>query len=479
MADALELSDIQGLVAGGYGKLRSARYLALAIDAPAQAKPWLSSLADAVTPAQERPGETSVQLALTAPGLQALGLPCEALSSFSAEFVEGMVTPHRSRLLGDLEEHAPETWAWGGPRGERVDAMLLLYASDDGALSALTERHRSELTAAGLRVVTTLDTFDIGDFEHFGFRDGVSQPPVEGLAKNGAQTGAVRAGEFVLGYGNEYGGYTDRPLIDVGADPRGILPRDRQGSGRADLGANGSYLAFRQLGQDVPRFWRYLDVATRRPDGSSDPAARTALGAKMVGRWPSGAPLVRSPERDDPKLAQENDFGYFHMDPLGKRCPFGAHIRRSAPRDSLDPRPGTAESVAVSNRHRLLRRGREYGSPLSVEEALAEEAPETADDERGLHFICLNGNLARQFEFVQHTWVNDRHFNGLYDDVDPIGAHMTPAGSTFTVPADPVRRRATNVPSFLSVKGGAYFFLPGIRAIRYLATLYQPVPAHD
>jgi len=106
-----------------------------------------------------------------------------------------------------------------------------------------------------------------------------------------------------------------------------------------------------------------------------------------------------------------------------------------------------------------------------VEEALADDPPPAAREERGLHFLCLNANLARQFEFVQHTWVNDRHFNGLYEDVDPIAAHLTPPGSVFTVPADPVRRRVTDVPSFISVRGGAYFFLPGLRAIRYLAAL--------
>ncbi len=471
MADTLELSDIQGLFGRGYGNLTSARFLVLAIDDPEAARVWLGSLSEVVTSAQERPGQTSVQLAFTSSGLRAVGLPPDALDGFSVPFVEGMVTPHRSRTLGDLDGHAPEGWAWGGPQTECVDAILLLYASDAEALSRLTEDHRQDLTARGLRVLLELETFEIGDFEHFGFRDGISQPPVEGLSQARPETAIVRAGEFVLGYRNGYGLYTDRPLIDPAVDPRGILPRDRAGSGRADLGRNGTYLAFRQLSQDVQGFWRYLDGATKAADGASDPTSRTALAAKMVGRWPSGAPLVLSPERDDPALAKENRFGYFHMDRYGQKCPFGAHIRRAAPRDSLDPSPGSPESLAVANLHRLLRRGREYGPPLTLEEALAEEAPAAAAQERGLHFICLNGNLARQFEFVQHTWVNDRHFNGLYDDVDPIGAHLTPEDSTYTVPAEPVRTRVKEVPSFISVRGGAYFFLPGIRAIHYLATL--------
>jgi len=471
LADALELSDIQGLVARGYNNLPWARFLMLGVEDSAAARTWLRRLSGAIVSAQDRPDETSVQVAFTSSGLGALGLPAEVIAAFSAQFAEGMVTEHRSRVLGDLDEHAPEGWAWGGPRTDRVDALVLLYARDEDTLSTLCDRHVQELSASGMSVVAELDTFDIGDLEHFGFRDGISQPLIEGFSKAQPQATTVRAGEFVLGYRNEYGLYTDRPLIDPLADPHRILPRDPAGSGRPDLGANGSYLAFRQLGQDVPGFWRYVDQAARAADGSGDADSRTLLAAKMVGRWPSGAPLVLSPDRDDPALADANDFGYFHADGFGRRCPMGAHIRRAFPRDSLEPGPGSAESVAVANRHRLLRRGREYGSPLSVEEALADDPPPAAREERGLHFLCLNANLARQFEFVQHTWVNDRHFNGLYEDVDPIAAHLTPPGSVFTVPADPVRRRVTDVPSFISVRGGAYFFLPGLRAIRYLAAL--------
>ena len=91
----------------------------------------------------------------------------------------------------------------------------------------------------------------------------------------------------------------------------------------------------------MPGFWRFLDGVTRRPDGTSDPQARLRLAAKMVGRWPSGAPLTLAPDADDPSLAGANDFGYHELDPRGARCPVGSHIRRSHPRDSLDPRPGT------------------------------------------------------------------------------------------------------------------------------------------
>src|SRR5262249_56060574 len=96
---------------------------------------------------------------------------------------------------------------------------------------------------------------------------------------------------------------------------------DPAGSGAADLGRDGCYLVLRQLEQDVGAFWEYAAEATRRPDGSYDPQARTALAAKMVGRWPSGAPLIKAPDNDDPRLRDDNDFGYHHTDPDGLACP--------------------------------------------------------------------------------------------------------------------------------------------------------------
>ena len=209
-------------------------------------------------------------------------------------------------------------------------------------------------------------------------------------------------------------------------------------------------------------FWRFIDASVPHP------AERTRLAAKMVGRWPGGAALALAPDRDDPALSEANEFGYFHEDPLGVRCPVGAHIRRTNPRDSLDPGPGTEKSLAINRRHRLLRRGREYGQALSADAALTESlAP---DEARGLHFICLNGNIARQFEFVQNTWLNNPKFAGLYDDSDPLVGQSAPYGGTFTMPSESVRARINGMPRFVRVRGGAYFFLPGLNALRHLAS---------
>jgi deferrochelatase/peroxidase EfeB len=148
-------------------------------------------------------------------------------------------------------------------------------------------------------------------------------------------------------------------------------------------------------------------------------------------------------------------------------CPLGAHIRRANPRDSLDPQPGTSASLDVNGLHRLIRRGRGYGPG----------AGDGAGQATGIYFICLAASLSRQFEFVQHTWLNNPTFNGLYDDTDPLTGSRDGGGGAFTAPARPVRRRYRGLPQFVRTRGGAYFFLPGISALRYLAQLPGPVPS--
>jgi Dyp-type peroxidase family len=441
-----ELADVQGLVARGYGELTAATFLLARIEDGGAARYWLAALTDLVAAADRRPEGRAVHVAFTSDGLRKLGLSDGAVSLFANEFVDGMVGPHRSRTLGDVGSDAPEHWDWGGP-AEPVDLVLLLYATDNTELTSLLEEPAVGFPR-GVQLVRRLGTSDLRGREPFGFRDGISQPFVEGLSKQGPQAVTVKFGEFVLGYPNEYGRFSEQQLLDAAPE----------------IGRNGSYLVLRQLRQDVRGFWRYLDVAA-----GSDPEQRLRLAAKLVGRWPGGASLSLSPDRDDPELAVENDFGYHHRDRHGTGCPIGAHVRRTNPRDSLDPKPGSDKSLAVNRRHRLLRRGREYGKQLSPEEALGDPVP--GEEERGLHFVCLNASIARQFEFVQGNWLNDPKFDGLYDDSDPITAPSKPYGGTFTIPTDGVRERLTEVPRFVSVRGGAYFFLPGLAALRALASI--------
>jgi Dyp-type peroxidase family len=447
-----ELADVQGLVARGYAELTAATFLLGRIEDGAAARRWLAGIAELVTAADRRPDGRAVHVAFTHEGLRRLGVTEDALALFSNEFVDGMATPQRSRTLGDVGPDAPENWDWGGP-AEPVDLALLLYATGNAELAALRAEHALTFSP-GLRLVRALGTSDLRGREPFGFRDGISQPFIDGLSKKGPRSATLRFGEFVLGYPNEYGRFTEQQLLDEAGE----------------VGRNGTYLVFRQLRQDVRGFWRFLDAAARRTDGTSDPERRLRLAAKMVGRWPGGAPLALSPDRDDPALAFENDFGYFRGDRHGAKCPIGAHIRRANPRDSLDPKPGTDKSLEINRRHRLLRRGREYGEQLLSPEEARGPSPRD-EEERGLHFICLNANISRQFEFVQATWMNSPKFAGLYDDADPLTGPSKPYGGTFTIQSDSLRERLLDVPRFVSMRGGAYFFLPGLAGVRHLAAL--------
>jgi Dyp-type peroxidase family len=463
-----ERDDIQGIVASGYGHLPHAAYLLFAIDEPVAAGDWLTGLAEAVTTARGRVERRAVGVALTASGLAALGLPERIRDGFPLEFTTGMTDDaHRRRVLGDVGANAPEGWLWGGPDTRAVDVLLLLFGESERELEAFKEEHLDEVHGATLvqQLRASTDAFD-----QFGFRDSISQPVIAGLG-SGSPAQTIQTGEFLLGYPNEYRQYTERPLIDPLEDSSVVLANDEAGSGLRDLGRNGTYLVFRHLSQDVPAFWQWVDKSVGgNANGDGEPNRREqatiALASKIVGRWPGGAPLTLSPDRDDPQLATAAEFGYFRQDRDGLRCPIGAHVRRAHPRDSLDPNPGTSDSIRIDKHHRLLRRGRTYGGRMTPAAALA--APAGGADERGLHFICLCASIERQFEFVQHTWVNSPKFDGLYDDPDPL---LGGGSRTFTVQAAPVRKRYLQLPAFVQTRGGGYFFLPGLSALRYLASL--------
>jgi Dyp-type peroxidase family len=458
----VEAHDVQGIVFRGYGHLPACCYPLLQIGDPARARGFLRALCDRVARGVPAAQEVAVHAAFTHAGLRALGLPEDVLQGFAREFIAGMTGPHKSRFLGDVDASAPEHWQWGGPSNPEVHAVLIVLAHSQARLDALLGDLRAAWTAAGLTELRTLTTAELtpSATEHFGFADGISQPAIDGYHPAPSDLHLVKAGEFVLGYENEYGLYTERPMLPAARDPFALLPLDVEGSPRHDLGRNGTYLVFRQLRQDVVAFRNTVDALTRKDDGSPDPHARDLLAAQMVGRWPSGASLIDAPYGDDPSKADQNEFRYHREDPDGMKCPIGAHVRRANPRDALAPHPGTEQSLDVNRRHRLIRRGRVYGPQLP------EGAPDDGVD-RGLIFVAVNANITRQFEFVQHSWLIDPRFNGLYEEADPIMGALS--SNTFAAPGNPVRARCTGLPRFVTVTGGSYFFMPGVRALRYLA----------
>ncbi|HSU50236.1 MAG TPA: hypothetical protein VLJ41_06590, partial [Segetibacter sp.] len=420
----LEKKEIQGLILRGYSNLPNAVYLLLQVDDHIQAKNWLKSISNEVTPGDVKPGAKAMNIAFTMAGMRKLALSENALNTFSGEFEEGMSTKHKQLMFGDYGKSDPENWKWGGPYCPEVHIMLMLYTDTNERLEAFCEEISAGIKQAGLIILEKIDTCrPDNEKEHFGFKDGISQPFLEELSEKGPADDPIAVGEFILGYKNEYGQFTDSPSILPEEDKNNIFPVQPE-TELKDFGANGSYLVFRQLGQNVKEFWNFAYENSKDKNGNYIHAEAVKLAAKMVGRWPSGTSLVDSPEKDDPAMCNKNDFLYHKQDPHGLGCPYGAHVRRNHPRDCLEGIP--KEASFITRKHRLLRRGRSFGptvvASMSPEDILTAK-DDLPDGSRGLNFICFNADLARQFEFIQNIWINNPKFESLTDELDPLVAN--------------------------------------------------------
>ena len=471
----LNKHDIQGLVARGYGTFPWAQFLLLEVRDAVRARAYLRRICDHIPTASRAPDNFALHVAFTHPGLEKLGVPTSALDSFAREFNEGMDDQVRALTLGDQGDNDPTHWTWGR---EKPHVLLLIYARDEAALPARVARECAAFAGAFRVMAVKPSAMRDDQKEHFGWKDGISTPIVDGLGSKSdteSWTSRFPAGEFVLGYKNEYAAYTESPTVELADDPEDLLPVTRDGTSK-DLGRNGTYLVYREMTQDVLGFWDYLATHSREPGVDAVDAA-IKLGAKMVGRWPGGAPLRTSKDVDDPTKSNDNDFTYYHRDRGGAECPLGAHIRRANPRDHLPSDHDDEDSVEMVRKHQMIRRGRPFGPPLAPDmhprDFLAKRgAPDR--ELRGLHFICLVGHIGRQFEFVQRAWINSPNFAALFKDADPIvGVHRPSTDANpsdeFTCPAEPLRRKYKGMPQFTRVVGGAYFFLPGINALRFIA----------
>jgi Dyp-type peroxidase family len=444
----LDLPRIQGFVVRGY-TLPVARYLFLRIDEAAGAAAWISEILEEVQTAATwsvKP-ESGVNLAFSYAGLRKLELPDACMAGFPEEFRQGMAA--RADLLGDTGDSAPEHWE-GGFGTDEIHVFVMISAKHDDALETHDKRLRAGIAKSrGLTVVYE----DVGALlptmrEHFGYADGFAQPSIEGsgvpsLPGQGAVTKdgwrPIKAGEFILGY----------------PDEEGVLPAAPPA---AELTTNGSYLVYRKLYQDVAKFRRRLTESAKLYPGGEE-----LLAAKIVGRWRDGTPLELSPEAENPTIVgdkQRVNASRYTDDPHGLKCPIGAHTRRVNPRDSL---PFDGQLV---NRHRIIRRGLPYGPPLPA------GASDDDGKDRGVIFITLQASIARQFEFVQSQWLGAGNTFGLGDDQDVmLGPQDQPDPATvkkMTVPGDPPFMVGP-LERVVTVKGGEYFFVPGINGLQFLA----------
>jgi len=435
----LELDDIQHFLLTRPRAL-AARYGFLTIRNGAEGRAWLSGIIEKVGTGKTVAAGGAVDarwvtVAFTWNGLRALGLAEPSLASFPEEFRQGMVA--RAEVLGDTGLNHPDHWV-DGLASPDLHAIVILFARDVAERQRCVREHQQY--AARFPAVQALSTLDLEAtppleyaHDHFGYHDRLSQPSVEGTgdAPTPGSGAPLKPGEFFLGYPDEAG------ITQV------LAPEI--------LGRNGSFLAYRRMQEHVGAFRQFLQQNGRTPE------EQELIAAKLMGRWRSGAPLVLAPDKDDPALGADpqrnNDFDYAKMDPHGYGVPLGSHIRRMNPRDT----------AANMNRRRMIRRGGTYGPPLP------EGAPEDGV-ERGIAAFVGCASLIRQFEFAQNVWANDKNFHELGNERDPIIG--TQDGTLeYKIPKRPIRKVIKGLPAFTTVKGGAYFFLPGIKAMRYLAAL--------
>ena len=452
----VDWADVQGDIFQPYGHDWSAHLL---VNFPVRAAgaAFLTRLRSKLTTAERwaTPGPSCYNMGLTYSAMAALGLPDAELLSFPYPF--RMAMAGRAGVLGDTGASAPG--GWEAPYGNRD---LHAWVMVTGATAAIRDAALADLMAlAAVTGVTVLRAELADDLsgpgnrtkDHFGFDDGIGQPAVAGAPGpafpgqgSPGSDGALQPlalGAFLCGYANE-----------LGYDPP--FPASAQ------LRRNGTFMAYRKLEEHVALFRDYIAANKALIGGDGE-----LLAAKMVGRWRSGAPLALAPDRDDPALGaddQRNDDFGFADDPDGLRVPHCAHIRRTNPRQGLPK-----DDVLQPRLHRIIRRKMPYGAWL----------PEGSPDDgqpRGIIFRAYNADLVAQFEMVQSQWIASANgAGGLSTDQDPIAGltDSTDSGpnrlATFAIPcADGDVRTLYELPRFVTLKGGEYFFVPGLAAIDWI-----------
>jgi len=511
----LKLDDIQGNILAGFNKDHES-FLFVNFAEGGDPKGWLAEITPDVASTSEvnafnelfkavnqrrgREGTvtaTWMNLAISASGLTKLGVTAEELGSFSEAFRSGMAA--RAAETGDEGANAPEHWIkpFGSPD---VHAVIILGSDSLADLDAAALRQIDRLGDHDLRLLYKQDgkvRTDLPGHEHFGFKDGVSQPGIRGFTHpnptdpDEGQPGQDRLwpGEFVLGYPTQKkpppppvpppqppnyepqpGGQTS--VLATSEVPTEPGPEAVNGPAWAE---DGSYLVFRRLRQDVGSFNAFVS------ETAINEGITTALmGAKLVGRYKSGCPLERtkdeSPDLDpqiadpslaDPSLLTEakiNNFEYGN-DADGALVPRAAHIRKSYPRDEATPGGGEADTQT----HRLLRRGIPYGEPYDPgAQTGSPQAGNTAfPDDRGLLFLCYQRSIEDQFELVQRIWVDSPNFPQPSDGEDAI-ISQAKEPRTFTAPG--LKTSPLSITQFVTTTGGEYFFSPSLSALAKLAS---------
>jgi deferrochelatase/peroxidase EfeB len=468
---SIDLDDVQGNVLRGFGRTyRAARHFFLGVRDPAGARRLLRDLpqdergsAPGVPSSEdwkegERP-DSCLNVGITWLGLGALGVPASVLAKFPQAFQDGpavrarVVSDRPSDVgLGDVGRSAPDRWIVGGPRTAPIHVVVSLYARDATIREGASKALRAGFAASGLTEHShhDADLLKRPDYVHFGYRDGIAQPQIEGGPAKDVpdRQPAIPAGDLLLGrdyvnsFRGNYAGDLPRPLVD-----------------------NATYGAFRIIFQDVRRFEELLLRWVARAH-----LPKELVAAKIMGRWRNGVPLVLSGNRTpSPKkfpYEELNDFDYVPTagrpplagDPDGLLCPIGAHVRRLNPRGS--------PVMGMSNTRRLVRRNMPYGPEYDTSH------PDHV--ERGLigYFLC--GDLETQWEFIQRVWVNqDLAITGIRRTREPVVGTQLGEDGMFRIPmaAPNDAHELVGLRDLVRTRGSLYCLLPGLGGLRYIASL--------
>jgi Dyp-type peroxidase family len=434
----LDLQEIQATVLRPRPAPYFGTHVLLRVDAAEGGREFLRRLTPHIASSANwwNAAHTWLAVGISYRGLEALGLAKETLQSFPEAF--RVVMAARAQQLGDVGVNDPKHWDKPFGTGQVHIAVQAFSDSEEKHRRALTIAREQYEQFSGVTVMGMQDFgAQPGDLNSLGYKDGIDQPPIEGSGVDPlpGQGRPIKAGEFILGYPGESGTPLPMPSPDI-------------------LGRNGTFVGFRKYQSRVAAFNRFL-----RDNGSTE-EERELLAAKLVGRWRSGAPLTLAPEVDNPALGADphrnNDFNYA-KDPHGRQVPLGCHIRRMNPRDT------TLTRLTDVNIHRLIRRGTTYGRPYDPT-ALSDEYD---DVPHGAIFLFLSAKAMATIEFLQQEWIDDGNFIGVGDERDPIIGRQED-GATFTIPQAPVRRRIHGIQTFNVMRGGEYFFLPSISALKWL-----------
>jgi Dyp-type peroxidase family len=500
------MDEIQGSVIPGFDK-DHVQLLFLGIDRLGPAKRWIDQISKKIATAQQV-WHFKRQFKLAKQRGQKNAVKSTWINiAFSYGGLRQLVPADADKFADDAFRRRNERAKAGTVGGEETDPDIILIIAGDKAHEVADEANRIKdairapgPTAGGVHVMFEKYGAASGGMrgrEHFGWRDGISQPGVRGWLSEERRAlftprtdyyarpnqglpgqDVLWPGEFIFGYARQ-----DRNNVTA-AGPDSLMPNGRPVA--PEWARNGSYLVFRELRQDVGAFHRFLFSEGERL--GVDPEA---LGARLVGRWPSGAPLVRTPVRDKPRLGRNNDknndFDYgphedgdqegaaVARDPDGLRCPFSAHIRKAYPRDETvtagEPNPYAPLHRTLNEgdtqTHRMLRRGIPYGKP-------SKSTPlHPVDDgiDRGLLFMAYMTSISGQFEFVMQYMLGDPGFKRPETGVDPILGEVEGQRSDITtVLPDEQARSKIGLGRWVTTAGGGYFFAPSLSGLGQLAT---------